>query len=102
MNARQTASSVVVAALLVLFAPALVHACPMCFNGNNQNQSAFLYGSLMLMFVPTITIGSLLYWAWCRARANAAESPPAPPPASEALLPPTTAEAPALRAVGRG
>ena len=69
--------------------PRIAYACPMCFNGNDQNGSAFLYGSLMLMIVPTVTIGSLLYWAYRRYRANeqALQSPPAPPA-------PTTSDAP--------
>jgi hypothetical protein len=104
MNARQRASSFVATVLLIMAAPAFAHACPMCFNGNNQNQSAFLYGSIMLMLVPTITIGSLVYWAWRRACANAAaqEQLPPPPPPSEALLPQAEVEQPALRAVGHG
>jgi hypothetical protein len=102
MNARQQTSSIVLAMLLVVLAPALAHACPMCFNGNSQNQMAFLYGSLMLMFVPTITIGSLVYWAWRRACAHAQEQLPPPPPPSEALAPQNEIEQPALRAVGHG
>jgi hypothetical protein len=100
MNARQQTFSFVAIVLLIMVAPRLAHACPMCFNGNNQNQMAFLYGSLMLMFVPTITIGSLLYWAWRRAHAHAVEQEQLPPPpSSEALLPQAEVE-PALRAVG--
>jgi hypothetical protein len=58
--------------------PAFAHACPMCFNGNNQNQEAFLWGSLFLMFTPTTAIGGLVYWAWRRARAH--DEPAAEPP----------------------
>jgi hypothetical protein len=104
MNARQQTWSIVLAMLLLMVAPALAHACPMCFNGNSQNQVAFVYGSLMLMFVPTVTIGSLVYWAWRRACAHAAaqELAPLPQPPSEAMLPQTALEQPALRAVGNG
>jgi hypothetical protein len=57
----------------------VAHACPMCFNGNQNNQTAFLYGSLFLMIMPVTAIGSLLYWAWKRSKAL--EMPPPPPPA---------------------
>ena len=61
--------------------PGVVHACPMCFNGADSNSSAFVYASLFMMIVPTVAIGSLLYWAWRRIRAleQAPEVPPAPP-----------------------
>jgi hypothetical protein len=59
--------------------PLVAHACPMCFSGNNQNQQAFLYGSLLLMFVPVTALGSLAYWAYRRVRAQDAtrDEPPA-------------------------
>jgi hypothetical protein len=66
----------------------------MCFNGNNSNQSAFLYGSLFLMIVPVTAIGSLLYWAWRRSKAL--EAPPPAPPAAPGESPRT-----ALRLVRR-
>ena len=49
--------------------PSLVHACPMCFAGGNQNQDAFLYGSLFLMIVPSATLGGLGYWVYRRIKA---------------------------------
>ncbi len=58
----------------VWLVPALARACPMCFSGNGTNQSAFLWGSVMLMLVPTVAIGSLLYWAYSRAKAIDAEA----------------------------
>jgi hypothetical protein len=74
---------VALSGVLCVALPAVVHACPMCFNGNNQNQSAYLWGSLFMMFVPTAVIGSLLYWAYRRTRAL--EQPPVPPaPAPDA------------------
>ncbi|HKP56208.1 MAG TPA: hypothetical protein VJV78_05800 [Polyangiales bacterium] len=82
---------------LALFSlPGVVHACPMCFNGSDKNSSAFLYGSLMLMIVPTVTIGSLLYWAYRRYRAN--EQPPEPPPAPTMPITPD-APRPALHVI---
>jgi membrane protease YdiL (CAAX protease family) len=72
-------------------------ACPMCFNGNNTNQSAFLYGSLFLMIVPVTAIGSLLYWAYRRSKALETQAPPAPP----AVQPGEAQPRPALHIVRR-
>jgi hypothetical protein len=78
----------------VWLVPQLAFACPMCFGGNNQNQEAFLYGSLFLMIVPVTAIGSLLYWAYRRYRAW--DEPSEPPKA-----PHEVGTAPVLRVVGR-
>jgi hypothetical protein len=59
--------------------PVLAYACPMCFDGGNSNQSAFLYGSLFLMIVPVTVIGGLMYWAYRRIRAAEARERPQPP-----------------------
>jgi hypothetical protein len=56
-------------ALIFVSTPALVHACPMCFAGGEQNADAFVYGSLFLMIVPTVTLGGLGYWAYRRLKA---------------------------------
>ena len=53
----------------VLASPVVAYACPMCFDGGNSNQSAFLYGSLFLMIVPVTALGGLGYWAYRRMRA---------------------------------
>ena len=75
-----------ISAALLFALPGAVHACPMCFNGGDSNSQAFLWGSLFLMLVPTVAIGSLLYWAYRRTRAL--EQPPPPPaPVSDAARP---------------
>jgi hypothetical protein len=58
------------AAVLVVSAvlPGVAHACPMCFSGDNSD--AFVAGSLLLMFVPTIVLGGFGYWAYRRIRAH--------------------------------
>ena len=53
----------------VAVSPVVAYACPMCFDGGNSNQSAFLYGSLFLMIVPVTVLGGLGYWAYRRIRA---------------------------------
>ena len=94
-NARRVLERLSVAApalAIGLLLAGVAHACPMCFNGNNSNQSAFLYGSLFLMIVPVTAIGSLLYWAYRRSKSL--EVRPPGPPAAES-------EPPALRLVRR-
>jgi hypothetical protein len=89
------------AATWPLFA-SIAHACPMCFNGNGNNQSAFLYGSLFLMIVPVTAIGSLLYWAYKRYKAaDLPLVPPAVPTASHPAHEGEPQPAPALRLIGR-
>jgi cytochrome c-type biogenesis protein CcmH/NrfG len=89
-----------IAAALTWLAPMVVRACPMCFSADS-NQSAFLYGSLFLMIVPVTAIGSLLYWAYRRARAQEeADQPPHQPP-RQASNAPHVAGAPVLHVVDR-
>jgi hypothetical protein len=55
--------------LFVATTPAIAHACPMCFAGGEQNQDAFLYGSIFLMITPVLALGGLGYWAYRRITA---------------------------------
>lgn len=55
-------------AALVVSTPWVAHACPMCFS-SGENDDAFLYGSLFMMIVPVLTLGSLGYWAYRRLKA---------------------------------
>jgi hypothetical protein len=55
--------------LFVASAPAIAHACPMCFAGGEQNQEAFLFGSIFLMVVPVLSLGGLGFWAYRRIKA---------------------------------
>jgi hypothetical protein len=41
----------------------------MCFDGGNTNSDAFVWGSLLLMFVPTVALGTLGYLAYKRIKA---------------------------------
>jgi|GEM_PF-3011609 phosphate/sulfate permease len=56
-----------IAALLVN-APLVAHACPMCFS-TGENDGAFIYGSIFLMVVPVLSLGGLGYWAYRRLKA---------------------------------
>jgi hypothetical protein len=68
-------AALAVCAALVSSIPSSVLACPMCFTGGNSNSQAFVWGSLLLMFVPVTAIGSLLYWAYRRAQAGEPRHP---------------------------
>lgn len=57
-----------VVAVLVVSAPLVAHACPMCFS-TGENDGAFIYGSIFLMVVPVLTLGGLGYWAYRRLKA---------------------------------
>jgi hypothetical protein len=64
---KRAAASLAVAAWVLT--PSLARACPMCFDGGNSNSQAFVWGSLLLMFVPTVALGTLGYLAYRRIKA---------------------------------
>lgn len=73
------------AAVGLLALPSVAWACPMCFNGGGSNDGAFVWGSLLLMFVPTAALGTLGYLAYRRIKAiDSAYEPQAPEAASSA------------------
>lgn len=55
-------------AALIMNAPLVAHACPMCFS-TGENDGAFIYGSIFLMVVPVLSLGGLGYWAYRRLKA---------------------------------
>jgi len=55
-------------AFVLLGAPLVAHACPMCFS-TGENDGAFIYGSIFLMVVPVLSLGGLGYWAYRRLKA---------------------------------
>ena len=55
-------------ATLIVCAPVVAHACPMCFS-TGENDGAFIYGSIFLMVVPVLSLGGLGYWAYRRLKA---------------------------------
>ena len=66
-NTIESLVSCTIAALL-LIAPQVAHACPMCFS-TGENDGAFIYGSIFLMVVPVLSLGGLGYWAYRRLKA---------------------------------
>lgn len=67
---RATLESLITCAIaaLLMNAPSIAHACPMCFS-TGENDGAFLYGSIFLMVVPVLSLGGLGYWAYRRLKA---------------------------------
>ena len=105
-SAMRASSNLVLwaAAALLTWAPRVAHACPMCFTGANSNAQAFVWGSVLLMLVPTTALGTLGYLAYRRIKAIEQSQAPRPPvtgePPSEqpsALRP--SGERPVLRVV---
>ncbi len=66
--ATALAACVVLGTTLVSFT-GVAHACPMCFSGNGINQGAFFWGTIFMMVVPVVTLGTLVYHAWRRIMA---------------------------------
>lgn len=56
------------AACVVLFAPALALACPVCGVGSEANRRAFIGSTIFLSLLPLAMIGGLVGWAVWRVR----------------------------------
>jgi hypothetical protein len=77
VDRRGVPSGAAFVAFCTSLTPWVAHACPMCFSGNNSG--AYVYGSLFMMFMPVLSIGSLIYWGYRRVRAqDEAANPPVP------------------------
>ncbi|MBK8995658.1 MAG: hypothetical protein IPM35_07915 [Myxococcales bacterium] len=57
-----------VAACLVLLAPALALACPVCGVGSEANRRAFVGSTIFLSLLPLAMIGGLVGYAVWRVR----------------------------------
>ena len=57
------ASLRVVPAALLLFAPQAVHACAVCFGGQEgDTRMAFILTTVFLTFLPLLMIGGVVWW----------------------------------------
>jgi hypothetical protein len=63
---------IAIAALLavLLLAPGLAGACPVCFSGQDANRLAFTITAVFMTFLPLIMVGSAVYWLWRLAQAR--------------------------------
>jgi hypothetical protein len=57
-----------VTSALVLLAPALAYACPVCFSGNEENRTAYFVTFVLLTVLPLLSIGGIVYWLVRRIR----------------------------------
>ncbi len=56
------------AALAVLALPAVGYACPVCFDANDTNRTAFLVTTIFMSTLPLSMIGGILFWVRERSR----------------------------------
>ena len=72
-NSSASFPSVALAALLVL-APRVVHACAVCFGGQEgDTRMAFILTTAFLTFLPLLIIGGAVWWLRRRFRQLALE-----------------------------
>ena len=65
------------AAALVLFAASSALACPVCGTAPEQSSGAYAFMSVVMMFVPVLAIGGIIWWIARSARAQADAAEPA-------------------------
>jgi len=59
---------------LAVFAPRAAEACAVCLSSRGDaSQLGFLVGTLIMLPLPFLVVGGLIFYFWRRARAAAAE-----------------------------
>lgn len=59
---------------LTLLAPRAAEACAVCLSSRDDgSQLGFLIGTLIMLPLPFLVVGGLIFYLWRRARAAAAE-----------------------------
>ena len=46
----------------VLGTPAVAYACPVCFDANEANRTAFILTTIFLSLLPLGMVGGIAYW----------------------------------------
>lgn len=46
----------------VLLTPAVAYACPVCFDANEANRTAFIATTIFLSLLPLGMVGGIAYW----------------------------------------
>lgn len=64
---KQTLTLVLALALVVLF-PEAVHACPVCFDANDENRQAFLATTAFMSLLPLGMVAGAGLWIRKRAK----------------------------------
>jgi hypothetical protein len=71
---RKILTSVPYAGLALMFAPALAHACAVCWTGDGDpTADAFNWSVLFLMATPYTVVGSIAGWLFYKYRRAAAK-----------------------------
>lgn len=52
----------------VLALPAVAHACPVCFDANEANRTAFVVTTIFMTTLPLSMFGAIVVWLRGRAR----------------------------------
>lgn len=42
--------------------PAVAHACPVCFDANEENRAAFVLTTVLLSVLPLLMVGAIALW----------------------------------------
>ena len=72
---------------LLLLAPNLAWACPVCGTAPARSQAAYVWMTAMMTVLPLAVIGTLVFLLFRRLRAHEAERPtPASPPPAEPMV----------------
>ena len=73
-NASSTALPQVALATMLFFVPRAVHACAVCFGGQEgDTRMAFILTTAFLTFMPLLSIGGFVWWLRRRFRQLARE-----------------------------
>ena len=68
-------------ALLLLVAPQISEACPVCFSARDENREAFLTTAIFMTALPLFMIGGTVAFFWRRAQRLESEREASPEPA---------------------
>ncbi len=63
--------------MMLLATPAALHACPVCFDANDETRLAFLTTAIFLTLLPLGIVSGAVLWVRRRVRQLAGEEPPA-------------------------
>lgn len=59
---------------MTLFTPAVAHACPVCFDPNEENRWAFIFTTVLLSTLPLLMVGGVVLWIRDTVRASGGEA----------------------------
>jgi hypothetical protein len=72
---RRAGWAAAVTVLLLVAAPEVAHACPVCFDPKAENRIAFLATTIFMTALPLAMVGAVV--SWLRRRSRLVEEGPA-------------------------